>query len=136
MKWSYYGAGMILFGLIGFAIIFLFVQLTINSDEEYYLLKEVTEAAMYDSIDLSYYRTSGDLKIVKEKFTESFIRRFAESTNMIAEGYKIEIYNVIESPPKVSLKITNTIGDKTILEDTRTYTVTNDLDAILEFNKR
>jgi len=36
-----------MFGLIGFAIIFLFVQLIVNSDEEYYLLKEVTEASMW-----------------------------------------------------------------------------------------
>jgi len=65
-----------MFGLVGFAIIFLFVQLTVNSDEEYYLLKEVTEAAMYDSVDLAYYRSTGELKIVKEKFVESFFRRF------------------------------------------------------------
>lgn len=123
-----------MFGLVGFAIIFLFVQLTVNSDEEYYLLKEVTEAAMYDSIDLAYYRESGELKIIKEKFTESFIRRFAESTNLNANGYNIKIYNVVESPPKVSVEITSELGERTFFESTDSYSVINDLDAILEFD--
>ena len=59
---------MIMFGIVGLFIIVLFIQLTVNSDEEYYLLKEVTEASMVDAIDLAYYRQTGDLKIVKEKF--------------------------------------------------------------------
>lgn len=134
MKWSFYSAGMIMFGLVGFAIIFLFVQLTVNSDEEYYLLKEVTEASMYDAIDLAYYRNTGELKIVKEKFVESFIRRFAESTNINAESYDIKIYNVVESPPKVSIEITSNLGEKTIFESTDEYSVINDLDAILEYS--
>jgi len=134
MKWSFYGVGMIMFGIIGFVIIFLFVQLTVNSDEEYYLLKEVTEASMYDAIDLAYYRKNGELKIIKEKFVESFVRRFAESTNMNADSYKIEIYNIIESPPKVSVVITNDLGEKTIFNSSNNYSVVNDLDAILEFN--
>ena len=134
MKWSFYSAGMIMFGLVGFAIIFLFVQLTVNSDEEYYLLKEVTEASMYDAIDLAYYRESGELKIIKEKFTESFLRRFSESTNLNAEEYDIKIYNVVESPPKVSVEITSKLGEKTFFNSTDSYAVINDLDAILEFN--
>ena len=36
--------------------------------KDYYLLKEVTEAAMIDAIDLVYYRQTGDLKIIKEKY--------------------------------------------------------------------
>ena len=34
---------------------------------EYYTLKETTQAAMYDSIDLSYYRINGKLKISEQK---------------------------------------------------------------------
>lgn len=134
MKWSFYSAGMVVFGIIGFVIITLFVQLTVNSDEEYYLLKEVTEASMYDAIDLAYYRDTGELKIIKEKFTESFVRRFAESTNINANEYDINIYNIVESPPKVSIEITSEIGERTIFESTDSYSVINDLDAILEFN--
>ena len=135
MKWSFYGVGMIIFGLIGLVIIVLFIQLTVNSDEEYYLLKEVTEASMYDAIDFAYYRDTGDLKIIKEKFTESFLRRFAESTNLTAEGFDIKIYNVVESPPKVSVEIISQLGERTILNTEPTeYSVLNELDAILEFN--
>ncbi len=135
MKWSFYNVGMIIFGLVGLAMIVLFVQLTVNSDEEYYLLKEVTEASMIDSIDIAYYRKTGNLKIVKEKFAESFFRRFAESTNVNANSYDIKISNIIESPPKVSVEITSDLGKKTIYKNTDDYNVYSDLDAILEFNK-
>lgn len=135
MKWSFYNAGMIMFGLIGFVIIFLFVQLIVNSDEEYYLLKEVTEASMYDSIDLAYYRSTGNLKIIKEKFVESFIRRFSESTNLNADSYTIDFYNIVESPPKVSVEITSELGEKTIFNSKEDYSVFDDLDAILEMKR-
>jgi len=135
MKWSFYSAGMIMFGIVGFAIIFLFVQLTVNSDEEYYLLKEVTEASMIDAIDYAYFRDTGELKIVKEKFVESFFRRFSESTNLNADSYQVDIYNVVEAPPKVSVEITSELGERTFFESTNSYGVINDLDAILEFKR-
>lgn len=133
MKWSFYSVGMVIFGIIGFVIITLFVELTVNSDEEYYLLKEVTEAAMVDSIDYAYFRDTGELKIVKEKFAESFFRRFAASTNINADSYDVKIYNVIESPPKVSIEITSQLGERTIFNQEADYNVINELDAILEF---
>lgn len=136
MKWSFYSVGMIVFGIIGFAIIFLFVQLTVNSDEEYYLLKEVTEASMIDAIDYPYFRSKGELKIVKEKFVESFYRRFATSTNLNADSYDIKIYSVIESPPKVSIEITSKLGEKTFFKVEGDYNVVNDLDAILEYREK
>lgn len=135
MKWSFYSAGMIMFGLVGLAIIVLFIQLTVNSDEEYYLLKEVTEASMIDSIDIAYYRNTGNVKIVKEKFAESFFRRFAASTNLNAKSYDIKISNIVESPPKVSVEITSELGKRTIFKSTDDYNVYSDLDAIIEFNK-
>lgn len=135
MKWSFYNVGMIVFGLVGLAIVVLFIQLTVNSDEEYYLLKEVTEASMMDSIDIAYYRTSGNIKIVKEKFAESFFRRFASSTNLNAKSYDIKISNIVESPPKVSVEITSELGEKTIFKSKDDYNVYSDLDAIIEFNK-
>ncbi len=136
MKWSFYNVGMIMFGLVGLAIIVLFIQLTVNSDEEYYLLKEVTEASMIDSIDIAYYRKTGNLKIVKEKFAESFFRRFAQSTNVNANSYDIKISNIVESPPKVSVEITSNLGERTMYNtDPQDYSVYSDLDAILEFEK-
>lgn len=135
MKWSFYSAGMVMFGLVGLGIIVLFIQLTVNSDEEYYLLKEVTEASMIDSLDIAYYRKTGNVKIVKEKFAESFFRRFAQSTNVNANKYTIKISNIVESPPKVSVEITSELGEKTIFKSKDDYNVYSDLDAIIEFQK-
>ncbi|MCI7241715.1 MAG: DUF5411 family protein [Bacilli bacterium] len=135
MKWSFYSAGMVMFGLVGMGIIVLFIQLTVNSDEEYYLLKEVTEASMMDSIDITYYRNTGNIKIIKEKFAESFFRRFAQSTNNNANSYQIKISNIVESPPKVSVEITSELGKRTIFKSRDDYNVYSDLDAIIEFNK-
>lgn len=124
-----------MFGLVGFAIIFLFVQLTVNSDEEYYLLKEITEASMHDSIDFAYFRSTGELKIIKEKFVENFYRRFAESTNINANSYTIKMYNIVESPPKVSVEIISDLGERTFFKSEDNYTVYTALDAILETDK-
>ena len=135
MKWSFYSAGMVMFGLVGMGIIVLFIQLTVNSDEEYYLLKELTEASMMDSIDITYYRNTGNIKIIKEKFAESFFRRFAQSTNNNANSYQIKISNIVESPPKVSVEITSELGKRTIFKSRDDYNVYSDLDAIIEFNK-
>ena len=133
MKWSFFSVGMVVFGIIGLVIIVLFIQLTVNSDEEYYLLKEVTEASMIDAIDYAYFRDTGNLKIVKEKFVESFFRRFSESTNINADSYQVNMYNIVEAPPKVSIEITSELGERTIFDSTTEYGVINDLDAILEF---
>lgn len=60
---------------------------------------------MLDSIDLSHYRMTGELRIVKEQFVESFVRRTAVSFGR-TKNYNIKIYDIIESPPKVSILVT------------------------------
>ena len=72
MKWSMASVGVIVLGIIGVMVIALFQQLTTSNESDYYLLKEITEASMIESIDLKYYRETGDLRIVKEKFVENF----------------------------------------------------------------
>ena len=111
MKWSFASVGLIVLGLVGLSIIILFQNITTNNENDYYLLKEVTEASMIDAIDMDYYRESGELKIIKDKFVESFTRRFAESTVSINTG----------------------IGEYTIYQDTTDYHVANTLSAILEY---
>lgn len=74
MKWSFASVGMIVLGIIGVMVIVLFQQITTSNENDYYLLKEITEASMIESIDLKYYRETGDLKIIKEKFVENFTR--------------------------------------------------------------
>lgn len=61
---------------------------------------------------------------------ENFLRRFAESA-LLSNTYKIDIYDVNETPPKVSLLVssveaTNMTGE--IME----FSIQNRLDAILE----
>lgn len=133
MKWSFANVGLIVLGLIGLTIIILFEQITTSNESDYYLLKEVTEASMIDAIDVSHYRETGELKIVKEKFVENFIRRFSESTLLTGTGYTINFYDIIETPPKVSVTINTSLGKYTIHEDTSDYNVANKLDSILEY---
>lgn len=133
MKWSFASVGLIVFGLIGVTIIILFQELTTNNENDYYLLKEVTEAAMIDAIDIPYYRETGNLKIVREKFVENFIRRYAESTIFATNEYNIYFYEIMETPPKVSIVINTGIGSFTIAGDSDDYNIQNKLDAILEY---
>ena len=133
MKWSFATVGIIFLGLIGVAVILLFQQITTNNENDYYLLKEVTEAAMIDAIDIPYYRETGDLKIVTEKFIENFTRRFAESTIFVTNDYKINFYNIMETPPKVSIIVNTGLGEYTINGNSDDYNIANKLDAILEY---
>lgn len=132
MKWSFAAIGVFLLGVIGVSIIFLFQAVTTNNESDYYLLKEITEAAMIEAIDIPYYRNTGDLKIVKEKFVENFTRRFAESAIFTSE-YTIKSYDIMEIPPKVSIVIDTGIGEFTVGGNTDEYGVKNKLDAILEY---
>ena len=133
MKWSFASVGLIVFGLIGLAIIILFQNITTNNENDYYLLKEVTEASMIDAIDMDYYRESGELKIIKDKFVESFTRMFAESTVFASSNYTINYFDIMEEPPKVTVSINTGIGEYTIYQDTSDYHVANTLSAILEY---
>lgn len=133
MKWSFTSVGLIVFGLIGLTIIILFQNITTNNENDYYLLKEVTEASMIDAINMDYYRQTGELKIIKEKFVESFTRRFAESTVFASSNYTINYFDIMEEPPKVTVSINTGIGEYTIYQDTSDYHVANTLSAILEY---
>ena len=138
MRWAFSSVGMVAAGLVGIMIILLFQELTVNNEEEYYLLKEINESAMYDSVDLAYYRDTGKLKIVQEKFVENFTRRFAQSASVLnTKNYSLEFYNIMEIPPKVSVIIRTETRDYTIFGNhlgTRSYGVSNRLDSILEYD--
>lgn len=130
LKESIWGYGMLSLGIVAIAVIWFFANTTRTDQHNYYLLKETTEAAMIDAIDLAMYRYDGTIRIEEEKFVENFIRRFAQSADL-SNVYEIEIYDINEEPPKVSLKVvsrksTNAGGE------TVTYNLTNNIDAILE----
>ena len=132
MKWSFAIAGVVIAGLIGLAIIMLFQNITTNNEQDYYLLKEVAEAAMTESVDVAYYRTTGEIRIREQKFVESFIRRYAEVASFNANGYKIEFYDIMEVPPKASIRVTSKSDTYKITTDAQNFDIVNELNSILE----
>jgi len=107
----------------------LFQDVTNTNEQNYYLVKEVTQAAMIDAVDMAYYRQTGEIAINKDKFAENFVRRYAESSSLNKE-YDIIIHDIVEMPPKVSLSV----GSKsTVFSFTGDqFNITNKIDAILE----
>lgn len=109
MKYPFLALGMIMVGMSGLIFINMFQSITVNNESEYYVLKEAMKASMLESIDLSCYRSNenegcgGVVKISEQKFVENFTRRFTKSINGNVESYKLEFYDIIESPPKVSV---------------------------------
>ena len=94
-------------GILAIGIIWFFANVTRTDQHNFNLLKESVESAMLDSVDISAYRKDGTIRIIEEKFVANFIRRFAENADL-SNNYKIEIFDVNETPPKVSLKVSST----------------------------
>ena len=116
---------------VGLIILIYFFQGVTNTDEHnYYLLKETTESAMMDAIDMVDYRVNNVISINREKFVESFVRRFAENADL-SNTYRIEIYDINEEPPKVSLRI-KTKKNGVINNEEVTFNLMNQIDAIIE----
>ena len=130
MKESYWGYWFILLGLFVIVVMMLISNVTTSNTQNYYIIKETTEAAMVDAIDYGYYRQYGELKINRERFVESFLRRFAD--NIALNTYKVEFYDLYESPPKVSVKVTSNTGTYAIRGDASSFDIVNKVDGILE----
>jgi len=130
MKESFWGIFIVVLGTVAIVLIFFFQEITNTSEQDYTLLREATEAAMYDAVDLAAYRQSGAVKINREKFVENFLRRFAESANL-KNTYTVEIYDVSEIPPKVSLRVSTRLSTSANAEQIEVE-ISNRLDAILE----
>lgn len=130
MKESVWGYAILTLGILAVGIIWFFANVTRTDQHNYNLLKETTEAAMVDAIDLSTYRKDGVVRIDEEKFVENFIRRFAENAEL-SNTYKIEIYDVNETPPKVSLRVSSS-KETSATGEVIQFNVVNNIDAILE----
>lgn len=127
MNSSVWGYLFLVLGLLGIVLINVFGQITIKNEEDYYSLKEVTKAAMVDSVD-EYARlygvgkdgiTSttdpesmhcasgkpGTIRIIAERFVELFILKFSESVNMPNNNYTITFNDIDECPPKVTVTV-------------------------------
>ena len=109
MKESVWGYWIIVFGLGILGIMLILQNYTTTNEQDVYLIKEITDAALGDSLDLAHYRKYGEIRIIKEKFVENFIRRFSETIN-INKNYKISFYDIYEAPPKVSVKVATVTG--------------------------
>lgn len=136
MKESFWAAYIISFGIIAIVFIFLFQSLTNSDEHNMAILKETTEAAMYDAFDYATYRKSGEIRIDREKFVEVFIRRFSENASL-SRNYDVKFYDVNEKPPKVSIKVSSKqvgqlFGGGSADNETITFTISNRIDAILE----
>lgn len=136
MKYAYLSLGITLVGILGLSFITYFQNVTVNNESEYYVLKESVEAAMYESIDISYYMASGNLKIMEEKFVANCTRRFFESIQGNGKGYSLQFYDIMESPPKVSVvAISKTDNYQLQVNSTvSSSNIENGLSGILEFD--
>lgn len=130
MKESVWGYWIIVLGIFVVIIMMLISNVTTTSTQDYYIIKDVTEAAMIDAVDYAYYRQYKELKINREKFVENFMRRFAENVSL--STYTIEFYDLYEAPPKVSVKITTESGNYMVNGDAASFDIVNRVDAILE----
>ena len=78
----------------------------------------------------------GEVKLNSDVFVESFLRRFAENVNN-NKSYRETIQEVIEYPPKVSVRIDtfntyNSTGSTTLEFKEGDFNIRNQIDAIFE----
>lgn len=130
LKESMWGYAIIVLGILAVGIIWFFANTTRTDQHNYNLLKETTESALIDSLDLAAYRLDGTIRIEEEKFVENLIRRFAENADL-SNTYVIEIFDVNTEPPKVSLRVSSK-KDTTATGEIIEFDMVNNLDAILE----
>ena len=122
--------GIILLAIITFGVVNIVSNYQTGNELDYYLLRETAEATMTDAVDVGYYRLSGLLRIDKEKFVESFIRRFAQNVSN-NRTYDIGFYDINETPPKVSILVKSETAASVNGEG---LDLTNKVDVILESN--
>ena len=122
--------GIILLAIITFGVVNIVQNYQTGNELDYYLLRETTEAAMTDAVDVGYYRLSGLLRIDKEKFVESFVRRFSENVSN-SRTYDIGFYDINETPPKVSVMVQSETAASVNGES---LSLSNKVDVILESN--
>ena len=120
--------GIIIMGLMGFFAVNMVTSQQTGSELDYYLLKDTTEAAMNDAIDYDFYSNNGVVRMDKEKFLESFVRRFADSVDGTRD-YNIDVYDLNETPPKVSVKI---FSKSSSASKNNSTDITTNVDMIIE----
>ena len=121
--------GVIILAVLALASINVISNYQTSNELDQSLLRDTVEAAMYDSVDLGYYRISGGIvRIDKEKFAENFTRRFAQNVPS-GRFYNIRLYDINETPPKVTVMIGSSTVATFAGED---FDITNVISGILE----
>ncbi len=133
MKESIWGWWIMVLGIIIIGVIIFITDITTTSEQDYYMIKEISETAMMESVDYGYYSTTGKFRIISEKYMENFIRRFSEIIS-INKTVDINFYDIYEDPPKVTVEV-NTSATKFVYQENNMATaISNRLNAILELN--
>ena len=129
MKVSIWGYLFLFLGLLGIVLINVFGEITVSDQQNYYSLKEITKAAMLDSVDKVAYQyglgydgitqttdsesvhcnagVPGTIRIIKERFVELFIAKFAAEADLNRD-YEIVFEDIDECPPKVTVTVKST----------------------------
>ena len=136
MKESMWGWWILVLGLIVMSAIMLITDVTVTTEENYYMIKQISEASMYEAIDYDYLAKYGELRISSEKYMENFIRRYAEVIT-INKNTTINFYDLYEIPPKVTVEL-STYSDKMIVFEANStdLSIKNRLNGILELVPR
>ena len=99
--------GIIILAISALLLINVITNYGTGGELDYYLVKETSEAAMVDAMDNTFFTRHGLLRMDKELFVESFVRRFANNVDNTRD-YTIGFYGMNEVPPKVSIKVDST----------------------------
>jgi hypothetical protein len=131
MKESYWAYLIIALGVTIITVMILIQRMTITTEENYYLSREILESSMIDAVDYGTYRTTGKIVMSREKFVEVFIRRFAESvTNN--KTYQLNFYDIHEMPPKATVRIRTSAGVTEVGSESFDVNLDTTLNGILE----
>ena len=131
MKEAFWGWWIIALGLFIIVIIMVVTDMTTTSEQDYYMVREITEASMYEAVDYGYYARYNKIKINSEKFMENFIRRYSEVIS-INKTVDISFYDIYEYPPKVTVVVKNKSIDANVMGTDMEFNIENRVDAILE----
>lgn len=130
--------GIILLSVIALLLINVLTNFSTGGELDYYLVKETTDAAIQDSLDVVFQNDCGVPRIDRERFVESFLYRFANGVDA-TRNYDIRFYDISEVPPKVSVKVDSLTvlsfkagGDN---PETLSADITTSYDAIIESNE-
>ena len=131
MKEAFWCWWIIALGLTILTVIMVVTDMTTTSEQDYYMIKEITEASMYEAVDYGYYRKHEVLKINAEKFMENFIRRYSEIVT-INKTVDVDFYDLYEIPPKVTVIVSNHSINSSVEGTNMTFDINNRVDAVLE----